>query len=130
MKKLIILFLGLAIISCGGSDDDESMGRTTDPLIGVWLNTVEEITTTFTANSNGNFTSLTEYPTSSISSSGTWSNNGSDLNSNSQLYTFTTEENNDSENDDPQILRVVYSNNFNAFTIYSGTNDEVTYTRQ
>lgn len=106
------------------------MGRTTDPLIGVWLYTVGERTTTFTANSNGNFTSLTEYPTSSISSYRTWSNNGSDLNSNSQLYTFTTEENNDSENDDPQILRVVYSNNFNAFTIYSGTNDEVTYTRQ
>ena len=32
MKKLII-FLGLAVISCGGSDDDESIGRTTDPLL-------------------------------------------------------------------------------------------------
>ena len=34
--KILAFVLGLTLVSCGSSDEDEDLGRTTDPIIGVW----------------------------------------------------------------------------------------------
>ena len=90
MKKIILLFIGLTIISCS-SDDDTN--RTTDPLIGTWNwegQYDEEI-----------FSPGWRYPIFKADGSvtwccyeleneseRTWRNNGSDFNKLTQNYTF------------------------------------------
>ena len=53
MKKLILLFLGLAVISCGGSDDDTSI----DPIVGTWIVDTENYSYTVVFNVDGSFIS-------------------------------------------------------------------------
>ena len=89
MKKIILLFIGLTVISCSSDDDT----RTTDPMIGNWRYT-NELTDGNTWNlsysSNGDFTSSL---TNSIDPendpptlSGSWTNIGNDFNVLSQTY--------------------------------------------
>ena len=94
MKKLIILFLGLAVISCGGSDDDEPISRTTDPLIGVWFESpMVQNSTSFAFFSNGTYSwqkyyyyDGSESATVIDEQNGTWENQGDDFNALSQTY--------------------------------------------
>ena len=129
MKKLLSLLFVFTLIACGGgSDDDESMGRTTDPFIGTWISdsyVVDSITTTdiFTVNSNGTWTVVLTFSDGETDSqSGTWSNNGSDFNSTTQIYTVQND-----IADESSTSVVTFSNNFNSFT---SRDSEITYTRQ
>ena len=129
MKKLIILFLGLAIISCGGSDDDESMGRTTDPIIGNWRWSSGGDIERWNFSSSGNLTFLrssSDFPEDNLSASGRWTNNGNDFNSLSQTYMLEI------PNEEDVTLSVIFNADFDEWTGYctgSGC-DEPTYTRQ
>ena len=49
MKKLLLLFLGLSIMSCS-SDDESDSGRTTDPIIGTWYDADSGGSVTFQSN--------------------------------------------------------------------------------
>ena len=118
MKKLIILFLGLAIISCGGSDDDESMGRTTDPLIGSWSITPFEGEHSLVINANGNFTVRVVEEGEEYVTTGTWSNNGSDYDASVQIYTVIVD-------GEEEITTNRYNEDFSEFV-----SDGSTYVRQ
>ena len=114
MKKLIILFLGLAIISCGGSDDDESMGRTTDPFIGSWSGEGNEGFTgehLFTVNANGTFSNRIIENGVEYTNSGTWSNLGSDFNALTQSYRIIG----DDDNSEPETTIVRHNEDFSEF---------------
>ena len=100
MKKLLLLLIGLTVISCGGSDDDDV---TIDPVVGTWLSSNSDGSSIDTANdgrdiisylvvfnSNGTMAATTEYsPSPNGVSNGTWENLGSDLTSISQTYLLT-----------------------------------------
>lgn len=84
MKKLLIMFFGLAILTSCSSDDD-NMGA--DPILGTWVlvdaslvtpeNCENESTITFTADNNANGTFyLEETNCEAETSSGTWENLG------------------------------------------------------
>ena len=106
------------LIACGGgSDDDESMGRTTDPLIGSWSLTPFEGEHSLVINANGNFTVRVVEEGEEYVSSGMWSNNGSDYDASVQIYTVT--------GDDEDILTVRYNEDFSEFV-----SDGSTYVRQ
>lgn len=136
------------LISCGGgSDEDESMGRTTDPLIGTWTLTlyvgeVDETTNTITFNTNGTMLDRKvplDPPNCVFSCTGTWSNTSpsTDFNSLTQRYTYTFDAsvcnpNNICSDDsrleyfeEPIVSNVTFSEDFNSFTIAGET-----YTRQ
>ena len=114
MKKLIILFLGLAVISCGGSDDDESMGRTTDPFIGVWVFiNGDGITGELEINSNGTY--VMGYPNDWDSPvSGTWINTATDPDFSSRAQTYLT--NLGYSYLDPEEVTILFSADFNSFS--------------
>lgn len=113
MKKLIILFLGLAVISCGGSEDDESMGRTTDPIIGTWLEIDETNPSTLVFGSSGNYTESDSDNTYNAD----WVNNGNNFDSLSQTYTLTAQS-------QSLTMNVLFSEDFNTFSF---TSDNTTY---
>ena len=127
MKKFILLFLGLAVISCGGSDDDDAI----DPLIGVWVHTFysdstnvigEDCGDSFTkimVNSDGSYSVEHNFGKceSELEEGLTWLNNGSDFNSTIQTYTLYNS-NDDPYNDDDRegTATIIFSNDFNSFT--------------
>ena len=118
MKKLLLLLLFVPLVSCS-SDDDAN--RTTDPFIGTWYltqtNIGGEYSTRLAIKSNGTFTGVNEYsyePVSDSDSSGEWSNSGSDFTSFSQIYTLKF---NDEDND---IITVIFSEDFNSWASDSG----------
>tara|TARA_B110000027_G_C15956899_1_gene228097 strand:- start:152 stop:514 length:363 start_codon:yes stop_codon:yes gene_type:complete len=114
MKKILLLLIGLTIISC--SSDDEA----TDPFIGTWYATKIdrgiESSSTLAINSNGTFTVVFESDDGldEDDSSGEWSNSGSDFTSFSQIYTLKF---NDEDND---IITVIFSEDFNSWASDSG----------
>lgn len=129
MKRYLLLLVGLTIISCSKDDDSPNEnGRTTDPLIGTWVQSDEEYgeSGTIIVNSNGSYSVSWIYrdtPDDNDSSSGTWSNRGSDFNSTTQIYDFTN--NSDGEN---YTETVNYSEDFNSH--WETGYPEETWTRQ
>ena len=129
MKKFTLLFIAATLKACGAKDEDEdTSGRTTDPFIGTWISTPydsERLTTvdTFTVNSNGRWTVVLSFSDGETDSqSGTWSNNGSDFNSTTQIYTVQND-----VADEPSTSVVTFADDFNSFT---ARDSEITYTRQ
>ena len=119
MKKLLSLLFVFTLIACGGgSDDDESMGRTTDPLIGSWSITPFDGEHSLVINANGNFTVRIVEEGEEYVSSGTWSNNGSDFNATVQIYTVTN-------SGEVETVSARYNENFSEFI-----SDGSTYVRQ
>ena len=126
MKKLIILFLGLAVISCGGSDDDESMGRTTDPLIGTWRASADDGSITIVANANGTYSvSLIISGQSNNSITGTWTNSGNDFSQLTQNYVML--ENGD-DPEDADNVTFTFSADYNSMT--DSEDPDTTFVRQ
>jgi len=107
MKKILLLLIGLTIISCGGSDDDDVL-RTTDPIIGTWSfegNDDDPFTNTY--KSDGTITlSNTEVENEFL---GTWRNNGSDFNELTQNYTINT--------GSPVTTNYIFSTDFNTISV-------------
>ena len=107
------------LIACGGgSNDDESMGRTTDPLIGSWSITPFDGEHSLVINANGNFTVRIVEEGEEYVTSGTWSNNGSDFNATVQIYTVIVD-------GEEEITTNRYNEDFSEFV-----SDGVTYVRQ
>jgi len=132
MKKLYSIFIGLTVISCGGSDDEGVVVRTTDPVVGAWLSSNSDGSSIDTANdgrdiisylvvfnSNGTMASTTEYsPRPNGGSNGTWENLGSDLTSIYQIYLITYDGN-------QEQVTFTFTEDFNEYRV-SG----LTYIRQ
>ena len=105
MKKLTLLFIAATLIACGGKDDDDVSGRTTDPFIGTWqANDGGEIVT-IRNNSDG---------TSTVDGidSGTWRNSSSNPNFNSLTQTYVFDEGTEDESSET----VTYESDFSTFT--------------
>ena len=122
--------MGLALLSCGGTDDDsDDLGRTTDPIIGSWRWSGGGDIERWNFSSSGNLTfsmSSTDFPEDNVSASGRWTNTGSDFNSLSQTYMLEI------PNESDVTFRVIFNADFDEWTRYcSGSGcDEPTYTRQ
>ena len=150
MKKLLSLLFVFTLIACGGGsdeDDNESMGRTTDPLIGTWTITLfvgetDETTITTTYNANGTILDRqvpVDPPNCVFSCTGTWSNTSpnTDFNSLTQRYTTTMDASvcnpNNICEDDSRLeygegvnnLSITFNEDFNSFTA-----NGYTFTRQ
>ena len=99
------------LIACGGgSDDDESMGRTTDPFIGTWqANDGGEIVT-ITNYSNG--TSTISYTDGFSSDGQTWRNISSNPNFNSLTQTYIFYEG----TEDEATETITFASDFSTFT--------------
>ena len=125
MKKIILLFIGLTVISCSSDDDT----RTTDPMIGNWWlsNSPGSSAWHLSYSSNGTFTSSltsTIDPENDLPmQSGSWTNVGNDFNALSQTYNlrmnhldppYGTGEEGDS--DAGNITRV-FSEDFNEWSV-------------
>jgi hypothetical protein len=92
MKKLLLLFLGLTLISC--SSDDESDSRTTDPIIGTWKEPSGVFTVTFQANGRAYQKIDSQIPDNDLECSSTfWSAVGDnpDFSKVRRVYSFTFE---------------------------------------
>lgn len=123
MKKLLLFFITVTLISCGGKDDDDLSGRTTDPLIGTWtcepysFDEFVDVTDTVVFNSDGTFTGNS---TTGEVYSGGWSNSGNDFDSARQIYTFTYPYSEESE-----TVTIIFSSDFNSFD-----DSDLVWTRQ
>ena len=115
MKKLLSLLFVFTLVSCGGgSDDDESMGRTTDPFIGVWV-FVNGDGITGELEINSNRTYVMGYPNDWDSPvSGTWINTATDPDFNSRAQTYLT--NLGYSYLDPEEITILFSADFNSFS--------------
>ena len=94
MKKLLSLLFVFTLIACGGGsddNDDDTIGRTTDPLIGVWtLDGGGDGIATFSVNANGSQAlSWTGGELDGSVANGTWENTGSDFDALRQIYNLT-----------------------------------------
>ena len=135
MKKIVLLLIGLTVISCGGSgddNDDNSAENNQDPVVGTWLSSNSDgssidtyndgrdiISYLVVFNSNGTLASTTEYDTPpNGSSNGTWENLGSDLTSIYQIYLMTID-------GKQEQASFTFTEDFNEFRV-SG----LTYTKQ
>ena len=120
MKKLLSILFVFTLIACGGgSDDDESMGRTTDPLIGSWSITPFDGEHSLVINANGSLTvRFVEEGEESVNT-GTWSNNGSDYDASVQIYTVIVDDG------EEEITTNRYNEDFSEFV-----SDGLTYVRQ
>ena len=129
MKKLFSLLFVFTLIACGGvSDDDvdDTTGRTTDPLIGVWIELGSDgvaLDGDLTISSNGNW-SLAD-PEGPFT--GTWSNSGSDFDSLIQDYSFSTTVDGGTETWED---RITFSSDFDSYTLIEDNGDRLTYVRQ
>ena len=123
MKKLTLLFIAATLIACGAKDDDEdTSGRTTDPLIGSWYQEFEGGNATFVANSNGTWIANFEEEGETFTNTGGWNNNGSDFDAVRQIYTF----NYDDEDTDDETFTIEFNPDFTSLTF----EDDETWTRQ
>lgn len=88
MKKLLVFFLGLTLITACSSDDDVATPGE-DPIVGTWIlvdatlfnpnSCEEESTITFTSDKKANGTFYVDpSDCSAETSSGNWENNGND----------------------------------------------------
>lgn len=122
--------MGLTLIACGSNDDDD-VGRTTDPIIGTWTVDDRGDSATIVFNEDGTFTQAWSYsydPQNPDIFSGTWRNNGSDFSSTTQIYT-TTEQNSEGIDDgEEDTFVIIFSDDFNSFYIQDDT--VVVHTRQ
>ena len=154
MKKLILLFLGLILISCGDNDEDDTT-VTTDPLIGICTLTYTEFDFTFTdsykINSNGTYIYTEEDRSIELTETGNWSNKGSfiwtewdgaedssflgtDLSSRNQRYKLINDDGSD-DGDDPKepTWTARFSLDFNSFEtepMYQNFYEEEVYVRK
>ena len=127
MKKFLSLLFVFTLIACGGgSDDDESMGRTTDPLIGIWAELGPDgvaLDGDLTVNSNGTW-SLAD-PEGPFT--GSWTNSGSDFDSLVQDYSFSSTQ-------DGETLsweeRITFSSDFDRYTLIEENGNRLTYVRR
>lgn len=128
MKKLLSLLFVFTLIACGGgSDDDESMGRTTDPLIGIWSELSPDgvaLDGDLTVNSNGTW-SLAD---GDGPFTGSWTNSGSDFDSLVQDYSFTLL----AQGGEIQSWedRFTFSSDFDRYTLIEENGNSVTYVRR
>ena len=105
MKKLLSLLFVFTLIACsGGSDDDESMGRTTDPFIGTWQTNDGGEIVTIINNSDGTST-VDGY------SGSTWRNASANPNFNSLTQTYILY---DGEEEDTETI--TFASDFSTFT--------------
>lgn len=119
MKKIFLLHLLIfSILSCSTDDTDEndSKSRTTDPIIGTWLEVDDSDPSTLVFSSNGNYTESDSESTYSA----TWVNNGNDFDSPNQTYIISTEDQSFTRN-------ILFSEDFNSFSF---TGRDNTYRRQ
>ena len=122
IKKFTLLFIAATLIACGAKDEEEdTSGRTTDPLIGTWYTEFDGGNSTLVVNSNGTWVSNNEIDDDGTDTyNGGWSNNGNDFDARRQIYTFTG---GGFEGED--IYTVEFSSDFNTLSF-----DEDTWTRQ
>ena len=119
MKKLLSLLLVSTLIACGGNEDDvdDTTGRTTDPLIGVWtLDGGVDGTATFSVNANGSQAlSWTGGELDGDVANGTWENTGSDFDALRQIYNLTQDFGDEDgvETYNGQVFE--FSSDFNSF---------------
>ena len=137
MRKLIILFLGLAIISCGDSDDNSNDDNSIDPIVGTWIVESDCFNFTLIFNSDGTFTNTSSesgfcsgesvLPTLAGFSNGNWVNTE---NENYNDYeTYQEYQINSSETEITRIFE--FSDDFNSFVIPDyGYVHGFTYVRQ
>ena len=62
MKKIMILLAGLAVISCGDSDDTSNDDASIDPIVGTWIVETENHSYTIVFNPDGTFISESPLP--------------------------------------------------------------------
>ena len=119
MKKLLSLLFVFTLVACWGSDDDDD--NSTDPFIGTWelIYTGEDASsydTTMLVRSDGTYTTTDIFygtENSIYIDTGTWTNMGSDLNSLSQTYYITVDE----ESQANSLITVIFSSDFNSLNI-------------
>ena len=140
IKRIILLLIGLTVISCGGNDDDVSVG--TDPLIGTWMVTQDQsanfaplgftdsvifkISLNFNSDGTGGQTTEVETNNSLIlalfeeelengNPSYNWvnTNNSPDFSNTTQFYIFTE----DGDDEEPDVSEINFNSSFTELTI-------------
>ena len=122
MKKLLLLFLGLTLISCSSDEDgdEDSDLRTTDPLIGTWdiisgLGDVESPTVTYAF--NGVF--VEDSPSLDAPIEGTWYNTRDNFNNLDQSYVFIYNE----DESELILVNVLFNGDFSQAQLSSDSED-------
>ena len=112
MKKLLSILFVFTLIACGGGsdDDEESIGRTTDPFIGTWQTNDGGEIVTIINNSNG--TSSISYTDEIGGGTGTWRNTSNNPNFNSLIQVYVFEEGTEDESSET----VNFASDFSTWT--------------
>jgi len=122
MKKLLLSFFGLSIMSCSSLINEEFDIRITDPLIGTWFipSSSETDEGILIYNFNGTFVEDSSGLDAPIK--GTWFNIGDNYNDLNQLYVFSYD-----DESEEFLVDAFFNNNFSQVEL-SNESEEIIIT--